>query len=321
MERQDFLQFILEKAKNNKYTKWYIELCISRSTNKKIKGYTENHHIVPRSIKKEWKTEMNNSVHFTFKEHFVAHLLLRKMFDNIWHEKMIYALSFMIFGKNIKYIVPSRLFIKMKEDFSILNSMKNTNAKRKVSLALTGRTKDTHEYIRLSAIKGSETRKNSIIFKESRKKWKEHIYALTTEERKILFKHKTEFIASEKQNEFYNSLRGNTKETSENIKKRVESFNNNIAKMTKEERLQRFSTTKDNKWYYNKETLENKSFKKEEYIDETIWLPGMYRNFKWYYDKYSLQSFQVFEGTVIKDDWILGRPYKTRKNKNENKEN
>ena len=58
--------------------------------------YFERHHIIPRSL--GGSNESDNIVKLTAREHFIAHLLLTKMFnDAISREKMIYAFH-MMFG-------------------------------------------------------------------------------------------------------------------------------------------------------------------------------------------------------------------------------
>jgi hypothetical protein len=77
----------------NKYTEWYIKLVQSRK-NRKLsdKVYCEIHHIIPRCIGGSDETE--NLVKLTLREHYVAHLLLTKMFsDKIIISKMYFGLS------------------------------------------------------------------------------------------------------------------------------------------------------------------------------------------------------------------------------------
>lgn len=86
-----YLQIVKNLSINNKYTKWYIELIStrlirpkSRAETKKLFGYVESHHILPRCLcgdKSEIK-DKNNQVFLTFREHIIAHLLLCKMFEN-----------------------------------------------------------------------------------------------------------------------------------------------------------------------------------------------------------------------------------------------
>lgn len=76
------------------YLKHYNELMLSRQrlNRSKRKGDgLERHHIVPKSI--GGSNEPTNLVYLTYKEHFIAHLLLTKMFDGKNRAKMIYAFA------------------------------------------------------------------------------------------------------------------------------------------------------------------------------------------------------------------------------------
>lgn len=76
---------------NNKYTNWYISLIANAQNRQILFGtYTEKHHIIPRSMGGDDVAE--NLVKLTAKEHFVAHLLLVKMTDGVYHRKMSFAL-------------------------------------------------------------------------------------------------------------------------------------------------------------------------------------------------------------------------------------
>lgn len=79
---QDFIQ--------NKYLKWYVTLCErgvqrakTRAEAKKLLGYVEKHHILPRCI--GGGNQKNNLVFLTAREHFVAYRFLTKFITN---EKM-----------------------------------------------------------------------------------------------------------------------------------------------------------------------------------------------------------------------------------------
>lgn len=77
----------------NKYTEWYVKLVESRK-NRNIfnETYYETHHIVPRCTGGSDETE--NLVKLTLREHYIAHLLLTKMFsDNDITVKMYFGLS------------------------------------------------------------------------------------------------------------------------------------------------------------------------------------------------------------------------------------
>jgi len=83
---------------NNKYTKWYNNLISYRQDNPPSCEYTERHHIVPKSL--GGSNENKNIVVLTAREHFIAHLLLTKMFtDTYSKEKMCYAFH-MMFGSD-----------------------------------------------------------------------------------------------------------------------------------------------------------------------------------------------------------------------------
>lgn len=62
------------------YAEHYKRL-IQRAKERTLLGYTENHHIIPKCI--GGLDERGNIVTLTAREHFVAHLLLLKMYPNI----------------------------------------------------------------------------------------------------------------------------------------------------------------------------------------------------------------------------------------------
>lgn len=74
---------------------WYsrykrlVEFALSRGS---ISGYTEKHHICPRSLFPELARDMDNLVVLTAREHFLAHWILAKMTN---HNKMWYAFNMM----------------------------------------------------------------------------------------------------------------------------------------------------------------------------------------------------------------------------------
>ena len=76
----------------NKYYEWYKRLTTKRD--RILDGYTEKHHIVPRSFGGSNKIE--NLVVLTAREHFIAHLLLTKCTKGVFKQKMGYALWNMV---------------------------------------------------------------------------------------------------------------------------------------------------------------------------------------------------------------------------------
>lgn len=84
---------------NNKYAVWYSHLIEFRKNNTpSAGGFTEIHHILPRSM--GGSDSDSNLVVLTIREHFVAHLLLAKMFTGSSRIKMATALRLMA-GENL----------------------------------------------------------------------------------------------------------------------------------------------------------------------------------------------------------------------------
>lgn len=80
---------------NNKYAKWYMNICNSRSNSRKIKFLTEKHHVKPISI-----NENNLTINLTHREHFVVHWLLTKAVKKKHKHKMLKAIAAMSMSNN-----------------------------------------------------------------------------------------------------------------------------------------------------------------------------------------------------------------------------
>lgn len=100
------------KTLDNKYTRWYWDLIDSRR-NQAESEKTECHHIVPRSLGGTDNNE--NLIHLTLREHFVAHLLLSKMFIGKDKSKMRFASRQMFHS----YIPSSRIYEMVKRDANL----------------------------------------------------------------------------------------------------------------------------------------------------------------------------------------------------------
>jgi hypothetical protein len=139
----------------NKYKKWYLNLISSRKSRVLDKNtYYEKHHILPKSLGGD--NSKDNLIYLTSKEHFVAHLLLIKMYTGPEHYKMKHAFSMMLIKslKNDKRIVrTSNQYKKLRQEvgrrFGIANKGRipwNKGIKREeavkqaVSLANKGKT-------------------------------------------------------------------------------------------------------------------------------------------------------------------------------------
>lgn len=84
---------------DNKYTKWYNSIIENANLRITQSGYTEKHHIIPRSL--GGTNKKDNLVSLTPREHFICHLLLTKMTLGNDRYKMIYALHMITNVKNI----------------------------------------------------------------------------------------------------------------------------------------------------------------------------------------------------------------------------
>ena len=105
LETFDFLQ--------NKYTKWYSNI-ISNAQNRDISGYTEKHHIIPKSL--GGSNKQTNLVKLTAREHFICHRLLTKMVvgdakSKMW--KSLYITQVQGIGQN-RYKITSRMYNQIK---------------------------------------------------------------------------------------------------------------------------------------------------------------------------------------------------------------
>lgn len=93
------------------YIKLYNTLIETRKVLNRSKktGFYEKHHIIPKCIGGDNK--QSNLILLTPKEHYIAHLLLTKMYDGKTKAKMCYALVMMCVKNNKQYrISNSRQF-------------------------------------------------------------------------------------------------------------------------------------------------------------------------------------------------------------------
>jgi ribosomal protein L37AE/L43A len=98
----------------NKYTTCYHNI-INRAIIRPVTGYTESHHIIPKSL--GGSNELDNLVNLTAHEHFVCHLLLTKMVSGSKKFKMIKAAMMMAHIKGPgqeRYKVTGRIYNLLK---------------------------------------------------------------------------------------------------------------------------------------------------------------------------------------------------------------
>lgn len=106
----------------NKYTNWYYQI-ISRAKNRKLSGYSEKHHIIPRSLGGDNSKE--NIVCLTAREHFICHLLLIRMLSGIAKSKMVYAswcLANQENAEQFRYKINGNTYAQLRATFSDTHS-------------------------------------------------------------------------------------------------------------------------------------------------------------------------------------------------------
>tara|TARA_R110000868_G_scaffold344043_1_gene605026 strand:+ start:265 stop:930 length:666 start_codon:yes stop_codon:yes gene_type:complete len=127
----------------NKYTRWYNNIT-ENAKFRTIDGYTERHHIHPRSL--GGTNNKDNLVNLTAREHFICHWLLTKMHTGEARGKMINAL-YLMQGKNQyqdRYI-NSKVYETLRTEYAQYISKLNTgriqplDEKTKQIAAITGR--------------------------------------------------------------------------------------------------------------------------------------------------------------------------------------
>lgn len=80
---------------SSKYADWYDDI-IQRAASRRLDIYFEHHHVLPRSL--GGGDEPSNLVDLTYREHFLAHWLLTKIYDGDAKRAMVYALHCMTLG-------------------------------------------------------------------------------------------------------------------------------------------------------------------------------------------------------------------------------
>lgn len=112
------------------YQKIYDQLIANKQQNpiSKKDGYCEQHHIIPKSL--GGTNNKDNLVNLTAKEHYIAHLLLRKIMflqfgkNSDQYKAMTYALWQMSNRDNLKQHITSKQYELLREDFSKIQSLK-----------------------------------------------------------------------------------------------------------------------------------------------------------------------------------------------------
>ena len=104
--------------------KHHYDLLITKAKNRNLLGYKEKHHIVPRSV--GGTDQEDNLVDLTAREHFLAHLLLVKIYN--YNYKLVKAVAMMCVGQKERKIT-NRLYGKMRNYYSEAMSISQTGNK------------------------------------------------------------------------------------------------------------------------------------------------------------------------------------------------
>ena len=119
----------------NKYTLTYCKI-IERAKTRCLDGYVEKHHIIPKSL--GGSNTKSNIVALTAKEHFICHMLLIKMVDHQYKQKMIHAwwaMSTLKKSCQERYKLSATMYSivrkKYSERMSVYNPMKDPHSQTK----------------------------------------------------------------------------------------------------------------------------------------------------------------------------------------------
>lgn len=185
---------------------------------------------------------------------------------------MVRAL-FLLSGRCNSY--NSRLFYSARLKFA--SYMKENNplfleeTKDKIRKALSGRSADTHEYIRKANEKKRKyNSKNSEWVKQSREKFANTIAAMSDEERKIKFGHE---CSPEQRKKFSIERKGQTKQTCERVKRMSDTIIKNNSKLSPEEIKEKYTTTLGMRWYHS-DNLRKSRLLSPDTVDLNEWTLG-----------------------------------------------
>lgn len=132
------------------YQKHYNNL-INRSKTRILEGYCEKHHIIPRCI--DGLDIIENICCLTPEEHYIAHLLLIKIYPN--EPKLVYAAKMMTIGsenncrKNKLYGWLKRKFINIQSNRIVKQETRNKLSKAHTGKKLSEETKKKLSLINL----------------------------------------------------------------------------------------------------------------------------------------------------------------------------
>jgi len=127
----------------NKYTTWYYNIITSGQQRTELTGYSERHHIIPKSLGGD--NLKSNIVRLTAREHFLCHWLLTKMVYKEQQIKMDRAFwRMLINGADFqkRYKPNSRTYESLRKKYGTLRKgiITSETIKEKISKANKGKT-------------------------------------------------------------------------------------------------------------------------------------------------------------------------------------
>lgn len=138
------------------YKQIYFRLCI-RGQYRTLSGYTERHHIVPRSL--GGSNDPQNITTLTAREHWIAHKLLVRILTGLAYEKMVAALVRMIGKRDFRHRI--RLTSKEYDAVQQLNAVVSSYRNKRLWANKEHRTKVLAARRRGYHTRSIEERKNS----------------------------------------------------------------------------------------------------------------------------------------------------------------
>lgn len=102
------------------YYKIYLSICNRGKQKRNLNGYSENHHIIPRCM--SGTNEKDNITTLTYREHFIAHLLLTKIYKE--HQGINYAFLCMLRKQPTgERLLTSRMVECIKKKYKIFKKL------------------------------------------------------------------------------------------------------------------------------------------------------------------------------------------------------
>lgn len=129
--------YLNDQPIKNKYYFWYFNLIEKAKKNtEKYTCYTELHHILPKCL--GGNDSEDNLVKLMLREHYIAHLLLSKMYEGEAKRRMYYGLWRMLLDVKVRNSRVFELYRKKYIETSLNTQVISEETRRKISENTTG---------------------------------------------------------------------------------------------------------------------------------------------------------------------------------------